>query len=425
MIGILGVEQMELQTGVNLHLQALKKFKTITLSFYFRSPLSISNITKRTLLAQLIETNAKDYPTQTAMNQATSDLYGLSFSTQTAVYGQEHAVILDFTFVDPRYLNLGQNYLEEVFAFIENVIFAPNIEAGAFDQSTFATEKVNLREYVLAKRDDKTFETIENLLALTYTNPAKQNLMGVDLDRLAQLTARDLANSYQSLIEKDAIDIIISGNIAAEAYVKHIQSFPFAARDVKPACYYTPIAANTKPIIKTKESHNRQTKIAQAYKTTIRQTGRSYYAGLAFNSLFGGDLHSKLFQSIREKENLAYSISSSLMVDDSLLLVYAGIDQSANQKVQDIIAEQLQIIVEGKISAGEWQATKRAMINRQKSSEDSSHWQVRYLYEQILMQETPLTLAERITAIEQLTLADVVAVAQNVMLQTTFILKGQ
>ena len=61
------------------------------------------------------------------------------------------------------------------------------------------------------------------------------------------------------------------------------------------------------------------------------------------NSILGGGMTSRLYQSIREKQGLAYSVFSSLNtnVDSGNITIYAGTDVSKVKKVVHIIADEL------------------------------------------------------------------------------------
>lgn len=61
------------------------------------------------------------------------------------------------------------------------------------------------------------------------------------------------------------------------------------------------------------------------------------------NSLLGGGMTSRLYQSIREKQGLAYSVFSSLNtnVDSANISIYAGTDTAKVKKVIHIIAHEL------------------------------------------------------------------------------------
>ncbi|MGE5198027.1 MAG: M16 family metallopeptidase, partial [Rhodospirillaceae bacterium] len=57
-----------------------------------------------------------------------------------------------------------------------------------------------------------------------------------------------------------------------------------------------------------------------------RQNHEERYAALVFNTLLGGSMSSRLFQNVREKRGLAYSVGSGLSAfrDAGLLSIYAG-----------------------------------------------------------------------------------------------------
>ncbi|MFZ3229384.1 MAG: pitrilysin family protein [Pseudobdellovibrio sp.] len=61
------------------------------------------------------------------------------------------------------------------------------------------------------------------------------------------------------------------------------------------------------------------------------------------NSILGGGMTSRLYQSIREKQGLAYTVFSSLNtnIDSGSLTIYAGTDTSKVKKVVHIIADEL------------------------------------------------------------------------------------
>ena len=66
------------------------------------------------------------------------------------------------------------------------------------------------------------------------------------------------------------------------------------------------------------------------------------HAGYILNTLLGGGMSSRLFQNIRERQGLAYSIYSDLNPyrDTGCLAVYAGTSlASASKVVQSVVSE--------------------------------------------------------------------------------------
>ncbi len=64
------------------------------------------------------------------------------------------------------------------------------------------------------------------------------------------------------------------------------------------------------------------------------------------NTLLGGGMTSKLYQSVREKRGLVYTISSSLNthMDSGMVTIYAGTEAKNAPKVGDLISKEMQKI---------------------------------------------------------------------------------
>ncbi|MBC7741284.1 MAG: insulinase family protein [Bdellovibrionaceae bacterium] len=70
------------------------------------------------------------------------------------------------------------------------------------------------------------------------------------------------------------------------------------------------------------------------------------FEAFILNTLLGGGMTSKLYQAVREKQGLAYTVFSSLNtnMDSANISVYAGTDASNVKKVVNIVAEELRKI---------------------------------------------------------------------------------
>ena len=77
-----------LQSGVNLTFIPTEKFKTTRLFFRFSTKHCKKDAAKRALLANLLETNSLNYPTQTKISEKLADLYGASFGLNVAKKGK-------------------------------------------------------------------------------------------------------------------------------------------------------------------------------------------------------------------------------------------------------------------------------------------------------------------------------------------------
>jgi predicted Zn-dependent peptidase len=92
----------------------------------------------------------------------------------------------------------------------------------------------------------------------------------------------------------------------------------------------------------------------------IPYSHRLRFAGHTLNTLLGGNMSSRLFQEVREKRGLTYSIYSFLnnYMDTGLFGVYAGTTKDELQEVISLIMQELQAIRRGRIREQDLAAAK-------------------------------------------------------------------
>ncbi len=100
------------------------------------------------------------------------------------------------------------------------------------------------------------------------------------------------------------------------------------------------------------------------------------YGLICLNTLIGGCMSSRLFQRLREKQGLAYSVFSMLdfWSDAGLWGVYAGTSPSLKKMLMTAIKEELDTIRDGKIDLNELERIKNQLLgNLILSMEDTSN----------------------------------------------------
>jgi predicted Zn-dependent peptidase len=78
-----------------------------------------------------------------------------------------------------------------------------------------------------------------------------------------------------------------------------------------------------------------------------------------------------LFQNVREKANLAYSIHSSVERTKGLLIIGSGIAPENHKKALEIILEQVRSLKAGEISEDEMGSTVSTILNSNEMLEDN------------------------------------------------------
>ena len=141
------------------------------------------------------------------------------------------------------------------------------------------------------------------------------------------------------------------------------------------------------------------------------------------NVILGGGMTSKLFQNVREKMSLCYSIDSAYYGTKGIVLVNAGIDFDKEAVTRQEILRQLDACRGGEISEAEMTAAREALLSSLRSVQDSPGAIENYYFTAALSGMC-FTREGYMEAVEQVTLEDIVQCANSLTLNTTYFLKG-
>ncbi|MGM0126268.1 hypothetical protein IGI37_003697 [Enterococcus sp. AZ194] len=415
----------QLVNGVNFHILPTEKYKTLRVFIRFTTRLDKETSTKRTLLSSLLETNSLNFPDQTKLSARLAELYGASFGMNVGKKGNLHWLNVGLNVVNGKYVSDTQ-LLPEVVDFLKEVLFYPNIQEGAFEPQTFALEKENLRAYLESLKEDKQTYASYSLQELYFGKDDHQKIpsFGTVAD-LEKLTAEEMAEYYQKMIETDQVDIFVVGDVEETAVINLMKELPFTPRETaKPEIFYHQPVENIISERQEKEPIT-QAKLNLAYTTDIYYGQTQRFSLMVFNGLFGGFPHSKLFMNVREKESLAYYASSSVDTFRGYMTVQTGIDGENRNKVMHLIAEQLESLRQGDVSALELAQTKAMLRNQYLLSLDSPQSAIETSYLNQWLPKTELTDDEWLALLSGVTIEDVQAVAKQIKLQAVFFLDGE
>jgi len=151
-----------------------------------------------------------------------------------------------------------------------------------------------------------------------------------------------------------------------------------------------------------------------------RQNHEERYAALVFNTLLGGSMSSRLFQNVREKRGLAYSVGSGLSAfrDAGLLSIYAGCSNARVDEVVHVIMDELRAIVAAPIGDAELVRAKDNVTGSLILGLESTWQRAAYLARQELYFDEPFTLEETLAGINAVTVEDVGRVAVELLTRT-------
>ncbi|MEX2450746.1 MAG: pitrilysin family protein [Rhodospirillales bacterium] len=139
-----------------------------------------------------------------------------------------------------------------------------------------------------------------------------------------------------------------------------------------------------------------------------------FYAASIFANLFGGGMSSRLFQEVREKRGLVYSIYSfvSCYHDSGIFGIYAGTGENEAKELMPVICEEIRKCCDG-IDDAEVNRARAQLKAATLMSLESTSSRCEQLARQMMIFKRPLPLEEVVEKIEAVTIPDVENVART------------
>ncbi|MCX6545328.1 MAG: pitrilysin family protein [Acidobacteria bacterium] len=228
------------------------------------------------------------------------------------------------------------------------------------------------------------------------------------------LTTRALRDYFAATYTSDNLIIAAAGNLE-HARVRELVEKAFGAtRPGRPHVDDGPPTDTALVIIRNKDLEQSHICLgASAYP----QDHPERYAALVLNTVMGGSMSSRLFQNVREKRGLAYSVGSGLSAfrDAGLLSIYAGCSNDRVGEVISVIMNELRQLATLPIAATELQRAKDNVKGGLLLGLESTWHRAAYLARQEMYFDRMFTIDETIAGITAVTIEDVARVARELL----------
>jgi predicted Zn-dependent peptidase len=273
----------------------------------------------------------------------------------------------------------------------------------------------------IAMHDDEPDDEVHDLLAeaLYGTHPLGRLVSGTD-DTISAMTRRQIHGFYRRRYTPPHIVVAAAGNLEHEKVVDLVAATALGAGPAAP-----PAPLRLAGRVPTRSGqvlvHDKDTEQAHVVLggPGIGRLDERRFALGVLNNCLGGGMSSRLFQEIRERRGLAYSVYSytSQYADTGLFAVYAGCAPGKVDEVLDLTRTELARVAadgltEEEVARGRGM-TKGALVL---GLEDTGSRMTRLGKGELLYGELP-TVDELLARVESVTPADVAQVAAEVLIQ--------
>lgn len=415
---------MEITKGVRLHFIQSEKFKTNKIKVRFSAPMSKETVAGRVLTASMLETVNAVYPTSQAFRERLANLYGADYSTSLSRRGLVHYLDINLSFVRDKFLSRKNVLTDAMLDFLKASLFSPLVSQDAFDESAFEIEKKNILNDLEAEIENHFYHAHRELDKLFYEEEEMQMPRVGTIELIQKETAASSFAAFQQMLQENQIDFFFIGDFNEVAVREKIQSFNFAPRQQELQLVYQQEYSNVlREGLEQKDVH--QSIIELAYHFPIQYGESEHLPLVVLNALLGGFAHSKLFVNVREKEGLAYTISSNFDIFSGMMRIYAGIDRSNRTRTVALINRQILDLKRGNFSLEELNQTKKMLKNSVLLAQDRQNTILERAYMSSVLGKKFLSLKAWLEALEQVRKDDIIKAAGQLKLQAIYFMEGK
>lgn len=299
----------------------------------------------------------------------------------------------------------------------ENAEKAFEILADLFLNSTFPQDEMAREKGVIIEEINMNEDTPDDLcldlLGEAYYGKEGygRNILG-PRENVSGFTQNDVKAYMSERYTADNIVIAMAGNIdvslAEELTEKYFSCVPASTKRERAV----DVVPRHNSIVRYKDIE--QIHIAIGYPS-IKRYGRLYDATMVMNSILGGSMSSRLFQTVREKLGLAYTVYSysTAYADTGMLVVYAGVNAENYMKSIEAIYKCIDDIKKKDITKEEFERGKEQLKASSIFAQESTSSQM-LLYGKELMYSGKLyDFEERIARVNAVTMDDVFEAIDN------------
>jgi predicted Zn-dependent peptidase len=237
-----------------------------------------------------------------------------------------------------------------------------DILSDIFLNSVFDPQEVERERPVILQEigmvEDSPEEYLHVLAGQNYwgQHPLGRSILG-SRENIQSFSAETIQAFFRRLYHPERILVAVAGNIEHERIVDLLgPSF---------ASIYNgqPLPERTVPQVQPRNQTLKR-RLEQVHMCLtapgISITDPRRFAFSLLNAILGGNMSSRLFQEIREKRGLAYSVYSFMMshVDTGMFGVYAGVAAANVSQTMVLIREALERLIQAPVSAEELRDAK-------------------------------------------------------------------
>ena len=405
----------------NLNVIKTNNFKTVRVEVKFRNVVKKEEITLRNLLKMVLIESTKKFDTERKFVIESEELYDLKLSSTSSRVGNVTTLSFNLTFLNEEYTEKGLH--NKSLDFLMEVLFNPNVSNNKFDSLSFNNCVNKLEKSIMGRKDNKTKYSIFALLQHMGDYAYSYDQYGY-LSDLKNIDEAKLYEYYKKVLMNDLVDVYVIGNVDSNEIKEYfINNFKINSfKKEKMNVLIDEVLPRKRVKVFKEEDAVNQTKIAIGLRFNDVSEYERKYVLYVYNEILGGSGNSLLFDTVREKNSLAYYINSIAQGYDNLLIIYTGIDKDRVDLGLKLIKKTIKDIEKGKFTSDMFNNAINMITSSLKLSLETQPSVINNYYAMNILNSDDINT--RISKFEKVTKEDVINFSKKIKMDTVFLLEG-
>lgn len=285
-----------------------------------------------------------------------------------------------------------------------------------FPEKEMKKEKGVIIEEINMYRDKPSSYVWEIWRKLLYENQAVgRSILGTKTN-IKEFKREDFLKYYKSQYKAKSTIVVVSGNFSESETINQIKDYFGDIRSGKGINKELVKEKQNKPQVFIKNKKTDQTHLILGFRG-ISLFDKRFYALKVLNAIFDGGMSGILFQTIREKLGVAYSIHSRLScsTDHGFWAVAAGIDNNRLEEVISSVLEEWKKFKTKPVDIKDIKKAKSYIIGKLALGLENIHSVADYFAFEELLKRKIETPDQYLRKIKQVTARDIQKVAEDLL----------
>jgi len=286
------------------------------------------------------------------------------------------------------------------------------------DKKEMQKEKGVVIEEINMYKDNPMRQIDANLESLMYGDqPAGWEIAGTK-ETVSAFTREEVSNYFKTHYTTKNTIVCIAGNFEVKTIKSRVEKYFNKLRNGENQKKQKVVENQKKPAVFIEYKKTDQTHFILSFRSFINISDKKRYAMSLLANIIGGNMSSRMFINIREKQGLAYYISAGneATTDTGYFYVRAGVDNKrALSAVKGVLSELKKIKQKG-VTKKELKKAKDYMKGKLVMNLEASDDLAFFFGNQEVLKGSLLTLDEIIKSIEKVKISELNSLAKEILL---------